>query len=127
MVGSGEVPDGSRGTTPRSLRPATVIAAAAGFALALRLLVLSRPGYLSGFTQYDDGVYSGNALRLVHGAIAYPDFAVVQSPGSMLLMAPAALIRPQPYGLAPRRPHAGEDAAEPGASVEFDGVLVANQ
>jgi hypothetical protein len=57
----------------------------------LRLFQLSRPGYLSGFTQYDDGVYFGNALRLVHGAIAYRDFAMVQPPGSRLLMAPVAL------------------------------------
>jgi alpha-1,2-mannosyltransferase len=57
----------------------------------LRLFQLSRPGYLSGYTQYDDGVYFGNALRLVHGAIAYRDFAMVQPPGSMLLMAPLAL------------------------------------
>ncbi len=42
---------------------------------------LSRPGHLSGFTQYDDGVYFGNAVRLVHGAIAYRDFATVQPPG----------------------------------------------
>jgi len=60
-------------------------------ALALRLFPLSRPGYLSGYTQYDDGVYFGNALRLVRGAIAYRDFAMVQPPGSMLLMAPIAL------------------------------------
>jgi hypothetical protein len=32
-------------------------------------------GHLSGFTQYDDGVYSGNAPRLVRGAIAYRNFA----------------------------------------------------
>jgi len=54
-------------------------------------LQLSRPGHLSAFTQYDDGVYFGNALRLVHGAIAYRDFAMVQPPGSMLLLTPVAL------------------------------------
>jgi hypothetical protein len=58
-----------------------MVAASAVLALALRLSQLSRPGYLSGFTQYDDGVYFGNAVRLVHGAIAYRDFAMVQPPG----------------------------------------------
>jgi len=47
----------------------------------LRLSLLSRPGYLSGFTQYNDGVYFGKAVRLVHGAIAYRDFAMAQPPG----------------------------------------------
>jgi hypothetical protein len=42
-------------------------------------------------TQYDDGVYFGNAVRLVHGAIAYRDFAMVLLPGSMLLMTPVAV------------------------------------
>ena len=60
--------------------------------LGLRAFQLSRPGYLSGFTQYDDGVYIGNALRLVNGVIPYRDFAMVQPPGSMLLMVPAALL-----------------------------------
>ena len=81
VAGPGKVPDG-RGVTPVwPLRQAAVIAAAAILALALRLFQLSRPGYLSGFTQYDDGVYFGNALRLVHGAIAYRDFAMVQRTG----------------------------------------------
>ena len=73
------------------MRPAVVIAASGVLALALRLVQLSRPGHLSGFTQYDDGVYFGNALRLVHGAIAYRDFAMVRPPGAMLLMTPVAL------------------------------------
>ena len=91
VAGIREVPDRPTATASWPLRPGVVIAAAAILALALRLFQLSRPGYLSGFTQYDDGVYFGNALRLVHGAIAYRDFAMVQPPGSMLLMAPIAL------------------------------------
>ena len=79
VAGSGKVPDG-RGVTPVwPLRQVAVIAAAAILALALRPFQLSRPGYLSGFTQYDDGVYFGNAPRLVHGAIAYRDFAIGQA------------------------------------------------
>jgi len=76
-------------------RPAAVpvtIAACAALALALRAYQLSRPGYLLGVTEYDDGVLFGNALRLVGGVIPYRDFAMVQPPGSALLMAPVALL-----------------------------------
>ena len=73
------------------LRPGVVITVAALLGLGLRVFQLTRPGYLTGFTQYDDGVYIGNALRLVNGVIPYRDFAMVQPPGSMLLMVPAAL------------------------------------
>ena len=69
-----------------------VTAACAAVALALRGYQLSRPGYLTGVTEYDDGVLFGNALRLVSGVIPYRDFTVVQPPGSMLLMAPVALL-----------------------------------
>jgi len=71
--------------------PAT-IAACAALALVLRAYQLSRPGYLLGVTEYDDGVLLGNALRLVSGVIPYRDFAMVQPPGSALLMAPVALL-----------------------------------
>jgi alpha-1,2-mannosyltransferase len=74
------------------LRPGVVITVAALLGLGLRVFQLTRPGYLTGFTQYDDGVYIGNALRLVDGVIPYRDFAMVQPPGSMLLMVPAALL-----------------------------------
>jgi alpha-1,2-mannosyltransferase len=74
------------------LTPGVVIVLATALALALRIFQLSRPGHLIGFTQYDDGVYFGNALRLVNGAVPYRDFAMVQPPGSMLLMAPVALL-----------------------------------
>ncbi len=60
--------------------------------LGLRLFLLSRPGYLLGVTQYDDGPYFGSALRLVRGALPYRDFIIVQPPGITLLMSPAALL-----------------------------------
>ena len=69
--------------------------AIAGFTLlglALRLFLLSRPGYLLGVTQYDDGPYFGSALRLAHGALPYRDFIIVQPPGITVLMTPAALL-----------------------------------
>ena len=69
-----------------------VIAVCAAVALFLRGYQLARPGYLLGVTEYDDGALFGNALRLVSGVIPYRDFSMVQPPGSMLLMVPAALL-----------------------------------
>jgi hypothetical protein len=61
-------------------------------ALALRLFTLTRSGYMTGVTEYDDGVYLGGAVRLLQGAIPYRDFAYVQPPGILLLMIPVALL-----------------------------------
>ena len=54
--------------------------------------MLSRPGYLTGVTEYDDGVYLGGAIRLISGTLPYRGFAFVQPPGILLLMAPVAVI-----------------------------------
>jgi len=69
----------------------TVIIVATLVGLALRLYQLSRPGYLHGITEYDDGTDFGSAVRLIHGAVPYRDFIMVQPPGITLLMAPVAL------------------------------------
>ena len=69
-----------------------VIAACTAVAGALRCYQLTRPGYLLGVTEYDDGVLLGNALRLVSGVIPYRDFAMVQPPGAALFIAPVALL-----------------------------------
>jgi alpha-1,2-mannosyltransferase len=74
------------------ITPNKVIVAAAMLALALRLYYLSRPGYLLGVTEYDDGSYFGSAVRLVHGQLPYRDFVFVQPPGITLLMVPVALV-----------------------------------
>jgi hypothetical protein len=68
-----------------------VIIVATLVGLALRLYQLSRPGYLLGITEYDDGTDFGSAVRLVHGALPYRDFIMVQPPGITLLMTPVAL------------------------------------
>ncbi len=60
--------------------------------LGLRLYQLSRPGYLLGVTEYDDGTDFGSALLLGHGYLPYRDFIIVQPPGITLLMAPVALL-----------------------------------
>ena len=70
----------------------TVIAVCTAAAAFLRLYQLTRPGYLLGVTEYDDGVQFGDAVRLVSGVIPYRDFVVMQPPGSIVLMAPVALV-----------------------------------
>jgi Glycosyltransferase family 87 len=69
-----------------------VMLAVTGLALAIRLYLLSRLRYLTGITEYDDGVYLGGAVSLLSGAVPYRDFAFVQPPGILLLMMPAALV-----------------------------------
>lgn len=72
--------------------PGKIIALTTLLALAIRLFTLTRPGYLTGVTEYDDGVYLGGAVRMIEGAMPYKDFALVQPPGILLLMTPVALI-----------------------------------
>jgi hypothetical protein len=75
------------------LTPISVaIAVCTLLALALRLLLLSRPGYLLGVTEYDDGPYFGSAVNLIHGYLPYRSFVLVQPPGITLLMVPSALL-----------------------------------
>jgi alpha-1,2-mannosyltransferase len=92
-----------RGRRPQMLRPdvlraywlspaGLVIAAATALSLTLRLFMLSRPLFLTGVTEYDDGVYLGGAIHLISGEVPYHGFAFVQPPGMLLLMAPVAVI-----------------------------------
>ena len=79
---------------PASLRPlalSAVILTATLLAVGLRLYDLSRPGFLLGINEYDEGTDFGSAIRLVHGALPYRDFVMVQPPGITLLMFPVAL------------------------------------
>ena len=59
-------------------------------AIGLRLYQLTRPQYLLGVTEYDDGTDFGSAVLLIHGYLPYRDFIMVQPPGITLLMAPVA-------------------------------------
>jgi hypothetical protein len=90
---------GPREAAPRWYRPGTwslaglVTATATVLALALRLFLVTRPGYLtSGTIEYDDGVYLGAAMRLLHGALPYKDYAFVQPPGIVVVAFPSALL-----------------------------------
>ena len=93
--------DGSQGgaPAPQRRRPAwltpvnlTIIIITL-VALILRVYYqYTRPGFLLGVTEYDDGPYFGSAVRLVHGSMPYKDFILVQPPGITLLMSPAGLV-----------------------------------
>jgi hypothetical protein len=72
--------------------PGLVMLGVTVLALAIRLFTLTRPGYLTGVTEFDDGVYLGGSIRLLQGALPYHDFAYVQPPGILVLMTPVALL-----------------------------------
>lgn len=72
--------------------PGLTILVATALALAVRLFTLTRPGFLFGVSEYDDGVYLGAAIRLTQGALPYRDFAFIQPPGMLILMTPVAAI-----------------------------------
>src|ERR1700729_2786636 len=90
-----QTPSADSGQPARWARPEPVTAAIVvltALAVALRLYQLSRPDYLIGVTEYDDGTDFGSAILLIHGDLPYRDFIMVQPPGITLLMAPVALV-----------------------------------
>ncbi len=99
---------GGLGRRLRAMPPTgLVILAATVLALGLRLFLVTRPGFLtSGTVEYDDGVYLGAAMRLLHGTMPYRDYAFVQPPGIILVALPAGLagsLTSQATGLAVAR------------------------
>lgn len=103
---------------------ALVIVLATLLGLALRGYQLSRPGYLFGVTEYDDGVDFGGAVLLVHGVLPYRDFITVQPPGITELLAPVALLG---YGTGTAKALAVARVLTAGAgaaSVPLGGLLV---
>ena len=83
------------GRLPFSVTPVgAVIVAATLLALGLRGFQIFRTGHLLGVGDYDDGADFGSALRLIHGVLPYRDFIIVQPPGIVLLMVPAAALSP---------------------------------
>jgi hypothetical protein len=83
---------GTRRWLPALTPAGVVILAGTLFALGLRAYQLAQPGHLLGVGDYDDGADFGSALRLIHGALPYRDFIIVQPPGITLLMTPAAAL-----------------------------------
>ena len=74
-----------RWATLASLPPALL-------ALGLCCYQLAYPNVLHGVFSYDDGVYFGSALYLIHGIVPYRDFTILVPPGITLVMTPFALL-----------------------------------
>jgi alpha-1,2-mannosyltransferase len=60
-------------------------------AAGITLYQLSRPGYLFGLTS-DISSWFGSSIRLVHGALPYRNFDLLQPPGFPLLASPFAFL-----------------------------------
>ena len=61
-------------------------------ALVARVVPVWRGGGLSATNGYDDGVYYAAATSFVHGQLPYRDYVLLHPPGSVLLLAPFALL-----------------------------------
>src|SRR4029077_15600957 len=108
---------------PRASAVTAVIVVATLVGLALRLYQLSRPGYLLGITEYDDGTDFGSAVRLINGALPYRDFIMVQPPGITLLMAPVALATKAAGTVAGMAAGRGPTALARAAATPLAGLL----
>jgi hypothetical protein len=69
-----------------------IVAVTALLAVGLRLATLVLARHLTGVFEYDDGVYFGSAVLLIHGHLPYRDFILIQPPGLILLLTPFALL-----------------------------------
>jgi hypothetical protein len=70
------------------------IAIVAMTAATLGVLILQSllHGHLSGIDEYDDGVYLGSSLDLIHGIMPYRDFAFIQPPMAAVWLLPFAAL-----------------------------------
>lgn len=75
-------------------RATTLIWFLTGIGLVLRLFRYLHAGARTGVTGYDDGVYFGAAVRLVHGSLPYRDFVFVHPPVITELFAPLVALSP---------------------------------
>ena len=100
-----------------------VIMAATLVGLGLRIYQLIRPGYLLGITEYDDGTDYGSAVRLIHGALPYRDFIMVQPTGITILMAPVALATKGAGTVAGMAVARGLTALASAAAIPLGGLL----
>jgi alpha-1,2-mannosyltransferase len=68
----------------------TAIVAVALLAVGVLALQSFLHGHYSAVDEYDDGVYFGSSVELIHGVIAYRDFAFIQPPLVTVWLAPFA-------------------------------------
>ena len=59
-------------------------------AFLIRAVPVLVGGGLQGLLHYDDGVYFGAAVALVHGSLPYRDFLLLHPPGNVVALAPFA-------------------------------------
>src|ERR1700745_1451747 len=81
-----------RWTRSRQVNVALVVITA--LAIGLRLYQLTRPQYLLGVTEYDDGTDFGSAGLLIHGYLPYRDFIIVPSYRASVQPAHTVLLEP---------------------------------
>ena len=81
------------GTRNPSLRRNWIaIAGIAALVLGVLALQAFLHNHYSAVDEYDDGVYFGASVQLVHGVLAYRDFAFIQPPAITLWLAPVAAL-----------------------------------
>ena len=87
----GEVPETENSLIRRNWM---VIAGIAGAALGVLALQAFLHAHFSAVDEYDDGLYFGASVELLHGVLAYRDFAFIQPPMITIWMAPFAALSP---------------------------------
>ncbi len=67
-----------------------ILLALAAIAFLVRAIPVVRGGGFLGLVGYDDGVYFGSAIALVHGVLPYRDYLLLLPPGMAVGLAPFA-------------------------------------
>lgn len=69
-----------------------IIGAAALATIAIGIAGQVQSRFLTGSWNYDDAVFLGAAIRLLHGVLPYRDFVLIVPPGAPLLLTPFAIL-----------------------------------
>ncbi len=91
VVRDPQAPSPAAGTKESTTLPLATLLFIASSA-ALLLLQTFYNGHLGSVVEYDDGVYFGASVNLVHGILPYRDFALVQPPLITVFLAPFAIL-----------------------------------
>jgi hypothetical protein len=85
-------PGGDQAKARRLRRNTIIIAVVAALALGVLLLQAFLHGHLTAIDEYDDGVYFGASIELLHGILPYRDFAFIQPPLITVWLSPFAAL-----------------------------------